>query len=228
MKPLRIFIGYDPAEPSAYHVLAHSLISRATAPISITPIARRHLDSVHTRERGPLESTDFSITRFLVPYLCEYRGWALFLDQDMLARHDVTTLCEFADSEMAVGVCKHDYTPKTLTKKAGSVQTKYARKNWSSLMLFNNERCERLTPDYVNEASGLELHQFAWTTDAEIGPIPLHWNWLVGEYPYNGSAHMWHFTLGTPCHEEHQNTPEAAEWLHERDEALHTVTGATE
>ena len=29
-------------------------------------------------------------------------------------------------------------------------------------MLMNCRKCTTLTPDYVNKASGLELHQFKW------------------------------------------------------------------
>jgi hypothetical protein len=95
------------------------------------------------------------------------------------------------------------------------VQTRYARKNWSSLMLFNNARCRALTPEYVNSASGLELHRFAWTEDRAIGELPLEWNWLVTEYRYNPAAKIVHYTLGGPYFPETKNCDYADEWFAE-------------
>jgi hypothetical protein len=105
--------------------------------------------------------------------------------------------------------------PKTERKFLNQVQTKYARKNWSSLMVLNNERCRALTPDYVNSASGLELHRFAWTQDSLIGELPLEWNWLVGEYEYRPDARIVHYTLGGPYFDEYRNCDYAAEWFEE-------------
>jgi hypothetical protein len=102
--------------------------------------------------------------------------------------------------------------PKTTRKFLDQVQTKYPRKNWSSLMLFNNARCRALTADYVNSASGLELHRFAWLDDALIGALPLEWNWLTTEYEDNRQAKLLHYTLGTPCFEDYWNADMADEW----------------
>ena len=112
-------------------------------------------------------------------------------------------------------VCHHDYVPKTERKFLNQVQTKYPRKNWSSLMLFNNERCTALTPAYINSASGLELHRFGWIDDRLIGALPLEWNWLVGEYPYNPDAKIAHFTRGGPYFDEYRDCDYAAEWFAE-------------
>src|SRR5262245_52042568 len=138
------------------------------------------------------------MTRFLVPALSGYRGWSVFMDCDMLCRTDIAGLAAEIErqADKALLVCKHDYTPRTERKFLGHVQTKYTRKNWSSLMLFNNERCRALTPQYVNAASGLELHRFAWVDDAAIGELPREWNWLVTEYAYNPAAKIVHYTLG--------------------------------
>jgi hypothetical protein len=112
-------------------------------------------------------------------------------------------------------VCKHDYVPKTERKFLGQVQTKYPRKNWSSLMIFNNERCRALTPDYVNSASGLDLHRFKWLDDRLIGSLPLEWNWLVEEYPYKPDAKIVHYTLGGPYFDDYRNCDYAGEWFEE-------------
>jgi hypothetical protein len=215
---LRIFIGYDPRESVAFHVLSHSLLRRSSVPLSVAPLVRSQLKTVYTRPRGPTESTEFSMTRFLVPYLSDYTGWSLYMDCDMLCRADIATLATEVERQpdKAVLVCKHDYVPKSERKFFDQVQTKYARKNWSSLMLFNNERCRALSPAYVNSASGLELHRFAWTHDRTIGQLEPQWNWLVGEYPHNPAAKIVHFTLGGPYFPDYRACDYADEWFAER------------
>lgn len=214
---LSIYIGYDPRESVAFHTLAHSILRRSSVPISISPLVQGHLKHLYRRPRGPTESTEFSLTRFLVPALSGYRGWSVFMDCDMLCRVDIAALEKEIESraEKAVLVCKHDYVPKTERKFLDQVQTKYARKNWSSLMIFNNERCRSLGVEYVNSASGLELHRFAWIEDGAIGELPLEWNWLVGEYPRNPGAKIVHFTIGGPYFDAYRNCDYAEEWFAE-------------
>jgi hypothetical protein len=216
---LNVFIGFDPKETVAFHVLANSILRRASIPVAIAPLMQTQLRSLYRRERGPTESTEFSLTRFLVPALSEFRGWSLFMDCDMLCLADVAELAGLAGSaaDKAVLVCKHDYTPRTERKFLGQVQTKYPRKNWSSLMLFNNERCRALSADYVNSASGLDLHRFHWTDDASIGELPLEWNWLVGEYPRSPAAKIVHYTLGGPYFAPYRDCDYADEWRAERE-----------
>ena len=216
---LNIYIGYDPRESVAFHVLAHSLLRRSSVPLSVSPLVRSQLGSIYTRPRGAIESTEFSMTRFLVPYLSGYAGWSLYMDCDMLCRTDIAALAAETgrQADKAVVVCKHDYVPKTERKFFDQVQTKYSRKNWSSLMLFNNERCRALSPDYVSSASGLELHRFAWTEDRLIGRLEPEWNWLVGEYPHNAGARIVHFTLGGPYFPEYRACDYADEWVAERN-----------
>ena len=215
---LDIFIGYDPRESVAYHALAHSILRRSSVPVSIAPLVQSQLKGIYRRPRGPTESTEFSLTRFLVPALSEYRGWSVFMDCDMLCRVDIAGLQKEMERQpdKAVLVCQHDYVPKTERKFLDQVQTRYTRKNWSSLMLFNNERCRALTPDYVNSASGLDLHRFAWVEDRLIGDLPLEWNWLVGEYAFNPAAKIAHYTLGGPYFEEYRSCDYADEWFAER------------
>ena len=182
---------------------------------------RRHLGHLYTRSRGPTESTEFSLTRFIVPALSGYRGWSIFMDCDMLCRTDIAELAAHAEraGDKAVLVCKHSYVPKTERKFIDQVQTKYPRKNWSSVMLFNNARCTALTPHYVNSASGLDLHRFAWADDSQIGELPLEWNWLVGEYKHNPDAKIVHFTIGGPYFEEYRGCDYAEEWFEENRRA---------
>ncbi|HYD58627.1 MAG TPA: glycosyltransferase [Burkholderiales bacterium] len=214
---LRVFIGYDPFESAAFYTLAHSILRRASVPVSIAPLMQTQLKGLYTRPRGPTESTEFSLTRFLVPALSEFRGWSVFMDCDMLCRVDIAGLQEEIDrqKDKAVLVCKHDYVPKTERKFLDQVQTKYPRKNWSSLMAMNNERCAALAPEYVNTASGLDLHRFHWIGDEAIGALPLEWNWLVGEYDYSPSAKIVHYTLGGPYFDAYRTCDYADEWFAE-------------
>ncbi len=211
---LQVYIGYDPRESVAFYTLAHSIFARSTIPLSIAPLMRRHLGHLYTRERGPTESTEFSLTRFLVPALAGYRGWSIYMDCDMLCRVDIAELAELIDrnTDKAVLVCQHEYVPRAERKFLNQVQTRYPRKNWSSLMLFNNDRCKALTPEYVNSAMGLELHRFAWVEDSLIGAVPLEWNWLVSEYPYRADAKIVHFTRGGPYFDEYRDCDYAQDW----------------
>ena len=211
---INIFIGYDSKEKVAYNVLSHSIIQNSTKPVAITPIALNNLKDDFVRERNALSSTEFSFSRFMIPHLMNYQGWALFMDCDMLMFEDVAELWRMRDDSKAIQVCKHDYTPKEDTKFLGQVQTKYEKKNWSSVMLMNCKKCTTLTPDYVNKASGLELHQFKWLEgDHLIGDLPLEWNWLVGEYEYKDDVKNVHYTKGGPWFEEYKDCDYAQDWF---------------
>ena len=214
---LSLYIGYDPRESVAFHTLSHSILRRSSVPISISPLAQNQLKGIYRRTRGPTESTEFSLTRFLVPHLSGYSGWSVYMDCDMLCRTDVAAFAKEIErqGDKAVLVCKHDYVPKGERKFLDQVQTKYPRKNWSSLMLFNNPRCRALTPEYVNTASGLDLHRFAWVGDGLIGEIDLGWNWLVGEYGYKSDAKIVHFTRGGPYFDAYRSCDYAEEWFAE-------------
>ena len=177
--PIRIFIGYDPRVEVTFHVLASSILHRASQPIAITPIALEHLKSVYDRPRDPKQSTEFSFTRFLTPYLAGFQGWALYMDCDMVMLDDIANLWRLRDDKYALMCVQHDHVPKEGTKFLNEKQLPYARKNWSSLMLMNAGACTALTPDYVAQAAGLELHQFKWTETDRIGALPPRWNHLV-------------------------------------------------
>ncbi len=220
---IRIFIGFDPRETVAYHVLSHSIHARASAPVSIAPLMLSQLGGLMTRERNSLQSTDFSFSRFLTPYLCGFEGWAIFMDCDMLVLEDIVKLWALRDDKYAVMCVKHDHVPKEKTKFLGTQQTKYEKKNWSSVMLFNCAKCTALTPDYVNSASGLDLHRFNWLgADDLIGEIPHRWNLLVGydqSIPVDEVSNL-HYTIGGPYFHDYKDIDYAAEWFAERDEML--------
>jgi lipopolysaccharide biosynthesis glycosyltransferase len=208
-----IFIGYDSKVKIAYHVLAESILRNSSTPVTVSPVNLNNLKNIYTRKQDLLASTEFSFSRFLVPHLMNYNGWAIFMDSDMVMLSDITELWNLRNEKYALQVCKHDYTPNSKNKFLGNNQTIYAKKNWSSLMLMDCSKCKTLTPEYVNTKSGLELHQFKWLDENLIGSIPLEWNWLVGEYPYKKDVHNIHFTEGGPYFKEYKNTEYANEWF---------------
>jgi lipopolysaccharide biosynthesis glycosyltransferase len=211
---LKVWIGYDPNETVAFHVLAHSIYKRATQPVLISGVKKEQVPI--WRERDPKQSTEFSFSRFLVPYLSNYEGYSIFMDCDMLMLADINEVMQFASPKHAVSVCKHDYVPRETTKFLDAQQTKYRRKNWSAFMLFNNAACRNLTPDYVNSATGLELHQFNWCPDAMIGELPLTWNWLVGEdNQAKESPNNIHWTKGGPWFPAYADADFAELWREE-------------
>lgn len=223
LEPLPIFIGYDPSESIAAHVLAHSIRARASKPVAITFLMLSQLKSIHQRERHPLQSTEFSFTRFLTPYLAGFRGKAIFMDCDMLVLDDICML-ESASEFAPVSVVKHNHKPIAQTKMLGATQTQYACKNWSSLMLFwcAHHDCANLMPEYVDSASGLDLHQFRWVDSGNIGRLPHRWNHLVGydeDAPVEQISCL-HWTEGGPWWDRYTNVSYAELWRQEKAQML--------
>jgi len=230
-RPVPIFIGYDPRERVATNVLIDSLYQHSSLPLAITPIVAEQLGEQHRRARDPKQSTAFSFTRFLVPHLMGYAGWAIFMDCDMLCRGDIAALWSLRDDRFAVQCVQHNHVPTETDKFLGEVQSAYPKKNWSSLMLLNCARCTALTPAYVETASGLELHRFHWLAgDHEIGALPTAWNHLVavqagpeaGEGSEQTGPNLLHWTLGGPWFRQDRamGGPLAAEWFGARDDAM--------
>ena len=220
---IRVFIGYDAREAIAFSVLSHSIAVRSTAPVTIAPLMLSQLSSVLWRERHPLQSTDFSFSRFLVPFLSGYQGWSIFCDCDMLMLDDVAKLWALRDERFAVQVVKHTHETPVGTKFLNQAQTPYEKKNWSSVMLFNNALCSALSADYVNTATGLELHQFKWLADsALIGSLPPRWNHLVDYYPALplDQISLLHYTEGGPYFDEYKTCGFAGQWFAERDRMI--------
>ena len=221
--PVRVFIGYDRRIPVIFHVAAHSIMVNSSVPVSVTPLVINHFEGLLDRPINPNQSTEFSFSRFLTPHLSGYEGWSLFMDNDMLFMDDIAKLWEARDDRYAVQVVKHDHQPTETSKFLGERQTAYEKKNWSSVILFNNERCRALTPEYVSAASGLELHQFKWLDgDHEIGEIDHRWNHLVdydAHQPEGGVSNL-HYTSGGPYFEETRDCGYAQEWLDARADML--------
>jgi len=209
---VKIYIGYDTEQDLAYEVCKNSILRRSKD-IEIIPIKKTEL-SEFTRGHDPLASTEFTYTRFLVPYLNDYNGWALFIDCDIIAQVDIENILDYKDDKYKVIVTKHDYELHGDLKMGGKVQSNYPRKNWSSVMLFNCSRCEDLTPHVVNTETPQYLHQFGWCDDGEIGELPKEWNWLSGHY-HNGDPKLIHYTDGGPWLEQHKNCCNSKEWNEE-------------
>jgi lipopolysaccharide biosynthesis glycosyltransferase len=220
---LTVAIGYDHRESIAYHVLAHSIMRRASQPVRIVPIALNNLASIYKRERSPMQSTDFTYARFLTPWLAEDNQVSVFLDCDMLCLDDICKLEEIARANMYqdVLVVKHDYIPRTESKFLGQPQTVYPCKNWSSVMVFNGHRTavKKLVPKYIDEAPAMDLHQFKWAQS--VGELNPSWNHLVGEYSPNPDAKIVHFTLGGPYFKGYADCEYSAEWYAELRDMLH-------
>lgn len=215
MQPIPIFVGYDPREAVAYHTCVNSIIRQASQPVAIIPLALNlFTDYTETHTDG---SNHFIYSRFLVPHLMNYIGHAIFIDGDMIVRGNIAELWNLRRHEVDVQVVKHNYKTCMTEKYLGSCNEDYPRKNWSSVILWNcqNPANKRLTPEFVEKATGAELHRFTWIRDERIGELPIEWNWLPDEFGTNPNAKLLHYTLGAPCFHEFATTPQADEWHRE-------------
>lgn len=227
--PLRIHIGWDASQMRAWNVAQFSLRCTATVAVEIERVSMTRLRSqgfyarpTHVLEHGYWDeisaapmSTGHAIARFLVPALQNYQGWALFADGDVLFRSDVADLFALADATKAVQVVQHAHDPRELVKMEGHAQTTYARKNWSSVILWNcaHPSNRALTIDLVNTLPGRDLHRFCWLADAEVGALPARWNVLIGSEMDPDPAVV-HFTEGLPDMKGYEHVPFADEWYH--------------
>jgi hypothetical protein len=219
--PLKVYVGYDSREDIAWQVCRHSLARHAFGPVEIHPLKQPALRELglYTRPADVSASTEFSLTRFLTPYLADTPGWSVFVDCDFLFTEDIGGLISSLDPDKAVYVVQHDYDPRHMIKMDGKTQTTYPRKNWSSFIVFNGGHpdVQALTPSVVNAAEPAFLHRFSWVkNDAHIGQLDRRWNFLVGEYAISERPAAIHYTNGGPWFDEWQTVDYAEEWRHER------------
>jgi hypothetical protein len=216
---LRVFIGYDPVESVAWHVMAHSIFSRSSLPVAIIPVNLKNLKGIYNRNPDSRQSNEFSFSRFLVPFLSDFNGVSLFFDCDMLMRVDVAKLLQESNIEKyGVSVVKHDYSPRDKVKYLNNKQHAYPRKNWSSVVVWNCSHPSHkiLTPSFIDSAEPSFLHRFSWLKDDEIGELDVRWNWLVGEYDNPPlDVNNVHWTVGGPYFHEYQNVDFSEEWFQE-------------
>jgi len=233
MSAFRVFIGYDHREHRAAEVAAASLRRVTNGGIAPTFLKAHKLREMGLLTR-PVDdrgqrydivsnapaSTEFAVSRFLTPLLAQ-EGWALFVDCDVVFREDPRNMLMYADPRQAVHAVQHEWLLDTTPKMDGQVQTRYPRKNWSSVMLFNCDHPanSRLSLRDVNERPGRDLHRFYWLHDSEIGSLHPRWNWLVGVQPeaiYAGQGQgIAHFTLGGPWLEGWKGAEHDDLWLRE-------------
>ena len=214
---INVYIGYDgDAEPIAYHVCADSIIRSSSKPVRITPLALGTLSGLYTETHSD-GSNQFIYSRFLIPWLQSWQGWAIFLDGDMIVREgvDIAELWALRDPYKAVQVVQHpDYKTKHPVKYLGAANPDYPRKNWSSVVLWNCGSYPNriLRPEFVERQTGAYLHRFEWLTDDRIGALPPEWNRLVMEQDVRPEDKLLHYTVGTPCFKHYRDCDHADEW----------------
>jgi len=212
MDEVRVFVGFDPREAAAYHVCCQSILDNTKAEVSFHPVRGEQRDGSNT----------FTYARFLVPYRCGFRGVALFLDGDMVARGDIAELAELTRLDRGVCVVKHEYLTRHPVKYLGYANHDYPRKNQSSVIAWNCGYMPNrvLTPDFVSKHDGAFLHRFSWLKDEQIGDLPMQWNRLVLEQELQDDDKLRHFTIGSPCFAEYADSPGAEEWFAALNRAL--------
>lgn len=227
MTPLRCYLGWDSAQMRAWAVAAFSLRMHARVEVEVQRLAMPHLRAAGLYNRptrflddgywdeisGAPMSTGHAIARFLVPAICGYQGRALFADGDVLFRDDVANLFALADERCAIQVVQHHHDPRETVKMTGHAQTTYARKNWSSVILWNcgHPANAALTVDLVNTLPGRDLHRFCWLDDTLVGALPARWNVLVGSELVADAA-VAHFTEGVPDMPGYEHCEYSDEW----------------
>lgn len=221
---MKVFVGYDTKQDIVYRVCRSSILKNIDA--EVIPLKQQDLreQGIYIRDIDPLSSTEFTFTRFLIPHITNYQGWALFVDCDFLFIENIANLFKLAKDEYAVMVVKHNYIPISEIKMHNQKQMLYPRKNWSSLILWNCSHASNrtLTKDIVNSQTGSYLHGFKWLNDCEIGEIDVEWNWLVNWYhnPVNGLPKAIHYTEGGPWLKEYEDCEYANLWIEEYNKLL--------
>jgi lipopolysaccharide biosynthesis glycosyltransferase len=228
MHAIPLYVGFDQREAAAYHVFCQSVLDKATAPVAFHPLAKQMLSGFDGQRDG---TNAFIYSRFLVPYLQNYIGWALFADGDMVMVDDITKLWGLQEDlivNKAVAVVKHDYKTRHPRKYIGTPMeadnVDYPRKNWTSVMLWNcGHHANRiLTPEFVSESPGSFLHRFSWLKDEQVAELPPEWNALSMEQDLSLPS-LVHFTLGCPGFSHYRHSPGAEHWHRARKNAMRMI-----
>jgi len=224
-----IYMGFDPREEIGTHTFVSSVISRASRPVSFIPLHLPWFASYYSPSQRD-GSNAFTYTRFLIPFLQQFRGWALFCDgADMVCRADIGELWSLRHANMAVQVVKHEYKTRHPRKYVGTRMEAdnrdYPRKNWSSLMLINcaHFAWRQMRPETLEQMTGEELHQFQFIPTDKVGSLPAQWNWLVDEFGENEHAKLLHWTAGIPAFPAYAHAPMADAWAREACRVTHAT-----
>jgi len=212
---MKIFIGYDKQFEKNLKVQINSIVKNTNEKIEFHLLIYNDLKQILYREKSPNQSTESAFTRWLVPYLSDYQGWSLYMDSDMYCRNDIQKLFNCRNEKYSVMVVKNKILYVKEKKFNNKKQINYDRKNWSSLILFNNSKCKKLNLNYINTETGLNLHQFKWLQDSEIGELNKDWNHLVGINESNPNAKIVHWTLGGPWFNGCEKVEFSDEWFND-------------
>ena len=224
-----IYHGWDDREEFGVHAFCSSVIRRSSSPVSLIPLRAEMFASFYPPKQRD-GSNSFTYTRFLIPFLQDYRGWAIFADgADMVCLADIAELWALRDEYMAVQVVGHSYKTRHPRKYLGTDMEAdnrdYYRKNWSSLMLINcaNYGWRQMKPESVAATPGERLHRFDFLDETRIGQLPAVWNWLPQEFGSNPDAKLIHWTAGIPGFPAYANTQMAGEWAREALRVTHVT-----
>lgn len=219
---LNLFVGYDPREAAAYHTFCQSVLDRTRMPVAFIPLHKPMLQGFDGQRDG---TNAFIFSRYLIPSMMGFQGWAMFADGDMIVRDDLAKLWDTRDERYAVQIVPHDYATRSPRKYVGTPlendNVDYPRKNWSSVVLWNCAHPSNavLTREFVEDAGGPFLHRFQWLADEQIGTLPWEWNLLIGEEW--GVPKIAHFTLGVPGFKHYRQAPYSEEWAGTYLRAIH-------
>lgn len=223
-----LFFGFDPREEVGAHTFVSSVIHHASEPVAFTPL---HLPMLSEYDGGQRDGTNaFIYSRFLVPHLMGYKGWAIFVDGcDMVCKGDIAELWALRKDRYAVMVVKHDYKTKHPRKYVGTAMeadnADYPCKNHSSVMLINCEHpgWRDITPEKVATMSGAQLHRFTFLRPDEVGELPAEWNWLPQEHGCNERSKIVHYSIGIPAFPSYSDTEMADSWFEAHARVNHAI-----
>ena len=225
-----IYTGFDPREEVGSHTFHSSVIHNSSEPVSLIPLHLGCLKKVYSG--GARDGTNnFIYTRFLVPYLQDFKGFAIFVDgADMVCKGDIAELWAMRDQFKAVQIVPHEYKTKHPRKYVGtqmeSPNADYPKKNQSSVMLINcaHYAWRNLNPDVVEKMAGSDLHRFSFIPERYVGNLPFEWNWLADEYGENPEAKLVHWTAGIPGFPHYKDAPMASDWFRANANVTHAIT----
>lgn len=226
---INLYAGFDEREAVGYHAFVASVIDKASVPVAITALSTKSVEQFYSEGHRD-GSNGFIYLRFLIPFMQDFTGWAIFMDgADMVCEADIAELWKLRNPFKAVQVVKHNYKTKHPRKYIGTqmeaANADYPKKNWSSVMLINcgHYTWRNMTPDVVARMPGSYLHRFEWMDERYVGELPKEWNHIVGENEPNPHAKLIHYSLGIPGFKHYRNCEHADKWFAANGMANHAT-----